>query len=75
MPKLPLETFRVRSEKKTHENIAKLSDVESPFTLVIDEICDTAEQFDIPTGVLDKVVEQTSFFQKTYIKRETIGRQ
>ena len=76
MPKLPLEL----GLKKTYENITKLdltfpSDVESTFTLVIDEICETAEQFDIQTDVLDKVVEQASYFQKTYIKGETLGRQ
>ena len=45
-----------------------LSDVESAFTLVIDEICQTADQFDIPTEILEKIDELASYFQKTYIK-------
>ena len=82
MPKFPSHAFRVRS-KKTYENNAKLalsikiipalsfvplSDVESAFTLVIDEICQTADQFDIPTEILEKIDELASYFTKTYIK-------
>ena len=45
-----------------------LSDVESAFTLVIDEICQTADQFNIPTESLEKIDEFVSYFQKTHIK-------
>ena len=52
-----------------------LSDVESALTLVIDQICQNADQFDIPTHIIEKIDEIASYFQKTYNKRETIGRQ
>ena len=70
--------------KKTYENNAKLaltlkmipalsfvplSDVESAFTLVIDKICQTADQFDIPTDIFEKIDKLASYFQKTYIKK------
>ena len=87
MPKLFSQAFRVRSEKN-YENNAKLaltlklipalsfvplSNVESAFTLVIEEIYQTANQFDIPIDILGKIDELASCFQKTYIKGETIG--
>ena len=78
MPNLPSQAFRVRSEK-TYENNAKialtlkmipassfvpLSDVESAFTFVIDEICQTGDQFDIPTEIL------TSYFSIFILKEK-----
>ena len=80
MPKLLSQAFKVRSEK-IYENNAKLastlkmipalnfaphSDVKSAFTLVIDEICQTADQFDIPTEILEKIDKLASYFQKSY---------
>ena len=56
-------------------SVVPLSDVESAFTLVIDKICQTADQFDIPTDIFEKIDKLASYFQKTYIKKETIGRQ
>ena len=73
--------------KKTYENNAKLaltlkiipalsfvplSDVESAFTLVIDKICQTADQFDIPTDIFEKIDKLASYFQKTYIKKKQL---
>ena len=52
-----------------------LSDVESAFTLVIDEICQTADQFDTLTEILEIIDELASYFQSTCKKGETIGRQ
>ena len=69
MPKLPLGL------KKTYKNITKLdltflSDVESTFTLVIDEICETAEQFDIQTDVLDKLSSKHHISRKLILKEK-----
>ena len=52
-----------------------LSDVESAFSKVTDEICVTADEFDIPTEILEKIDELATHFPKIYIKEETIGRQ
>ena len=87
--KLPSQAFRVRCEK-TFENNAKLaltlkmipalsfvppSDVESVFTLDIDKMCQAADQFDIPTEILEKIDKLASYFQQTDIKGETTGPQ
>ena len=44
------------------------------FTFVIDRIYKTAGQFDIPSGILDKIVidKLASLFQKTYIKEKQL---
>ena len=52
-----------------------LSDVESAFSKVTDEICVTADEFDIPTEILEKIDELATHFPNIYIKEETIGRQ
>ena len=48
------------------------SDVESAFTFVIDEICQTADQFEIPTEILEKIDELASYFQKSYKKEKQL---
>ena len=49
--------------------------VKSAFTLVTDEICQAADQFDISIDVFEKSDKLASYFQKTYFTREKIGRE
>ena len=56
-------------------SLLHLSNVDSAFLLEIDTICETTDEFDVPTHILEKIDDFASYFQKTYTKGETIGRQ
>ena len=48
--------------------------VNAAFDLVIEEIENVSDKFDLDDNITQKLDEVASYFQRTYIKGETIGR-
>ena len=55
-------------------NLVPIEMVNAAFDLGIEEIEKMSDKFDLEDNITEKLDEVASYFQRTYIKGETIGR-